>query len=1420
MYVFESERYRQSCAGRTFNADILKVRLEDPDREMSTRSQFKPVAPPYLVKRDEKNRVVAREASVDGEPVFCLLELFPRKDSAYDHFRNDPRKYAAQHYEPELANLSAWLRERKRDDLEHNELSRTRPLLRMALQPWLTAPHDIAGIDPGDQMIYEGPRWVQSMRRQQYLDFWQTYRSLIEEAAALRPGCRPVLPDYPYALLVSKGRCRLLAVSREIGAGVGAGANVLYLVRPFESEPDHDQIRRELEGMKRLTSDPRPLGLDDIASWSTKTYPYYLLADDSIWLAVERGEANLALSSEEDRLLAGLSDPVGRNSSSSLPIFINGRAGSGKSTMLMYLFAAYCYRKLAREQEIEGQPVYLTYNERLLDKARQGVQDLLTSHHRYLSRVDADPPVVEPSWFQPFQRFLLGRLAETERERFSPDRRIGFHEFKSGYLNDSPRMTPLLLPEARRWSAETSWYVLRTFIKGHSGSGILHPDDYVDAVPRRDRVVDTDTYRAIFSSIWEKWYRSLTTEQGYWDDQDLARAALSEGALADPYMAIFCDEAQDFTRLELELLVQSSIYSRVRLAAHEAPAIPFAFAGDPLQTLNPTGFRWESVKTAFHEEVLRPLGLEHRDMARGELKNNYRSSLPIVAFLNLIQGWRQRLFLIKDLTPQIAWRKDQSAAPAKYILGQNLDPDRLATFAEDTIILVPCEEGQEVAYVQGDDILSAMYPDANEGTPPKNVMSATLAKGLEFSKIILYKFGQACPPTLWGLVDSPDDLALDAQYFFNKLYVAASRATEALFIVDTEDGDDLLWRRAERSDSELFAATLPEDCADARWSELVGGLEVAAGGSEGLLRNTDPETTARELKTVGIDGERSSLLRRAARYFHDLGLYEEATLCEAHALRFEGVTLRAGELFLSLGEFENAWLCFWKSAEWGALSEWFARAGTDAVRKHQDDRALVDFMADRGSDVLTLRAMSAALAARLDTDEALTSMSSQYRSIVFEFARRAITVPASAGDTEFWHECGEVLRRLAQGTGGRRLRPAGAECFYRAGSWFDAVDMWKASGDTDSPAFAVAMAHLESGHRIVEWYLRAGLPDEAIAAWHDAGEPAEPAWVDAVRPALVERRQFSVAFELCVRAGLVEEARTSLDAALESNAVDKPGTAVLVLGGLMLRQRRFVEVLDLLDAHRRTLDGETLDQAQTDLVLALANAPERVPDRDQGQSQSRLLDFVLQIADRRAARGLGLDPRILGAALERTGRVVETLRFYERHWAAVDQGLRRFARERWLVVKKRQFDTVSALDSRRDRYRVERAAKAHEWGYSENAALPDLPFIEPAPAEVPALRADRPAAPATTTRHVADLDILDKRQRGAVHLVFSPLGSFVTIDLTARTVTAAEPWTEIHPGVWELCYDCDRYHFRVDLDHAPQSIEISLNHEIVEIIRI
>src|SRR5207237_556886 len=127
------------------------------------------------------------------------------------------------------------------------------------------------------------------------------------------------------------------------------------------------------------------------------------------------------------------------------------------------------------------------------------------------------------------------------------------------------------------------------------------------------------------------------------------------------HCAVFCDESQDFTRVEFEIIHRMSLFARRLITPEHANRVPIVFAGDPFQTLNPTGFRWEAIKAALIEKIvlsLNPLRAKggRPDLNYRELSYNYRSTEHIVKLCNTIQALRAILFPSGSLQPQTCWK--------------------------------------------------------------------------------------------------------------------------------------------------------------------------------------------------------------------------------------------------------------------------------------------------------------------------------------------------------------------------------------------------------------------------------------------------------------------------------------------------------------------------------------------------------------------------------------------------------------------------------------------------------------------------------------------------------------------------------------------------------------------------------------------
>src|SRR4029077_16656019 len=240
------------------------------------------------------------------------------------------------------------------------------------------------------------------------------------------------------------------------------------------------------------------------------------------------------------------------------------------------------------------------------------------------------------------------------------------------------------------------------------------------------------------------------------------RYVLDAGCAIPVHPAVFCDEAQDFTRLELELLLRLNLFSNRSIPPHDVGRVPFAFAGDQFQTLNPTGFRWDSIKASFVEKFIFELDPTRRsgraDLNYRELQHNYRSTHRIVRFANEVQALRAALFQLPDLRPQLPWTEDERAVPVVWF--RSSDAQFWKQFAQQRstfVVIVPCNEGEEAEFVANDAVLKEYIPI--EDGVPQYVLSASRAKGCEYPAVMVYGFGEHAPTNLMTAIGSSNEVA-------------------------------------------------------------------------------------------------------------------------------------------------------------------------------------------------------------------------------------------------------------------------------------------------------------------------------------------------------------------------------------------------------------------------------------------------------------------------------------------------------------------------------------------------------------------------------------------------------------------------------------------------------------------------------------
>ncbi|RME33690.1 MAG: hypothetical protein D6794_11335, partial [Deltaproteobacteria bacterium] len=694
---------------------------------------------------------------------------------------------------------------------------------------------------------------------------------------------------------------------------------------------------------RRIREEHNVQSHEELLRESARLYPAYLVLEDPEWQKIEDSrDANLALSPEEIDVLNNVARAHMNESAKAFPLFINGRPGSGKSTLLYYLFAAYLrFFNEHKGDFAEGAiPVFLTYSESLLKKAKEVVKEIYLHGQQGNDGMPRDLPSDYSRFFKQFRHLMLELLPPEEQRYFEPENHVDFLRFKR-WMESEAAFTYANNQRIRSLTPELGWHVIRSYIKGmqQDAGDYMDPEYYKFEIPDRDKSVSVDTFELVYNEVWKRYLKE-TEQNQLWDDQDLARKILDlsqeQGQAFQQNIArfpvIICDESQDFTKIELEVISRLSLYFNrdKNTIINYLHRIPIAFAGDPFQTLNPTGFKWETTKSIFYETVARSLdakGARNLDINYKELRYNYRSTKHIVQFCNLIQLMRGDRFHITGLLPQKTWHLTEAHMPVFFSENEDVAREGLRQ-AETATIIIPCNEGEEEEYVQSDTFLRELAWDEENKKVTRDILSAMTAKGLEFERVVLYKFGDYYVrhnlDQLYEDEHENREKLLPLEYFFNKLYVGASRGQKRVIILDSRSGQNQFWHRFQ--DGEFIESLRKQYNSDMpaaiheKWdSEDI--TTIAHGTEEDWTGqfDTDLLEKARQFFEQGKATGNIYLLRRAASIFHEQMEYaqEKEALAQIHLIRKE--YKEAGDLYVELAKYDKALKWYWEGRAFKAI---------------------------------------------------------------------------------------------------------------------------------------------------------------------------------------------------------------------------------------------------------------------------------------------------------------------------------------------------------------------------------------------------------------------------------------------------------------------------------------------------------------------
>lgn len=786
---------------------------------------------------------------------------------------------------------------------------------------------------------------------------------------------------------------------------------------------------------------------------AVRGYPDWIMYDDyQSWSNIENDKkANLALSDEEVKVLNG----------AQYPLFINGLAGSGKSTILYYLFA----NAFASDEQEERKFLFLSYSKNLTDEAKRVIKALYcTNPHinngkKIKNKTKEDKQKLDEKfakYFKTFQEFIKEKFLNDEEKNslFSKAQHTNYDTFQELYR------TECKLQRKSQYSPNVVWSVIRTFIKGRKSDQYITTDDYAQ-IERDDRTVTIEDFKNI-EEIYKKWYKKYWETEERWDDLDLIRYVLNKKKITPEFDIIFCDEAQDFTPIENRLILSMSKYSKYDLS--DFKQIPIAYAGDPNQTISPTGFKWERLKDIFNKSFKEHIG-DYMSLDICPLNNNYRSKKAIVQFANSLQYLR-KCFLTKDeLVPQCLWNPIGNLSPLFYY--EEEIKDILMEGLNKSSIILNGEDDEE-AYKNDEDGL--LLNVSNQ----EKILTAITAKGLEADAVILYRFADKMPESFSKIFKS-QELVLESEryecmHFLTKLYIAVSRAKKVLYIIDTNENYKKLWHHFIDNDfiNNILLISRSKDIdiwgeKDNNGDSPMGGISLGRRDEfiQKLKDNYKPGEIAEDIFAKAKINEDAREMKRAKGYFEEDSNTSRAKECDAYYYWYKQDFETAGDIFsdIDVNATEEATQAYWEGQCWNKIALSNDLIKRTCAQYYLKEKSLTDLLKIK------------------DFAQNFDIQSDTYYAI----AHRIEEDVEKFNSKNLFFKLTELLEELAK-RGFKFLKGSIAMLYYKNEEFAKAVKIWEDINLTASKAYYDAKALLApNDNNKIYWLFKGGKREEILS---------------------------------------------------------------------------------------------------------------------------------------------------------------------------------------------------------------------------------------------------------------------------------------------------------------------------------------------------
>lgn len=667
---------------------------------------------------------------------------------------------------------------------------------------------------------------------------------------------------------------------------------------------------------------------------SFRSYPKWTLTDDDLWFTIQKSDenSNLSLTHEQISFLQTFK----------FPYYINGQAGSGKSTLLYYVFANLIYFK--ESSVLDGEIIFLTENEQLLEDTKNNVFDLLEKNGEF--EVSSENLNQYENDFNSFKNFLLSMLTTDDLEYFNDSKYLSFPIFKT-YYEKTPKIKTFI---KNIFSAEEAWFVISTYIYGYDVNQKITSTDYDIKIPNKSQKITLERFKKIEKEILP-YYEELL-DDGYWDKLKVIRY-INENInldLKNKYDVIVCDEAQDFCRVELSFILKQSKFLQYDLSMVEQ--VPILFAGDSNQTVNPTGFRDAEMTSLLYQELKE---ISNYNYAKKDIfyspNFNYRSVDHVVNLANFIQFYRKKLgvsqkyaqepklpdknvdynfniFLnYEDVNNDTRLKENIEELVKKPEVSESID--NIVKKLEYKIFIVP------ESHMSENVLYNSKLLDTFQNIEIKTSIEA---KGAQYKHVVLYGFGDYFLRSFKSLNNlNHKDEEFQKAFYFNKLYVAITRAKSELIIIDSKESYESFWKKLVTDVDileEAFWEKLVDKLVDSNSENEVKRNELKKFKDKIIMYNTgsinntilksnkkDALDNAEEDKKLGEHYQNPGRLQVAASQFFRLGKKDEANFCKGLAEEILYNFKNAAKYYEKANRLEFASSAYFKGGDFNELEE-------------------------------------------------------------------------------------------------------------------------------------------------------------------------------------------------------------------------------------------------------------------------------------------------------------------------------------------------------------------------------------------------------------------------------------------------------------------------------------------------------------------